>query len=178
MMMETETDTEVGPIERERLTAIYEQMMWLARQRFVTPGSARAWYTHLMSEPIKRRIRKFTGLVSIKAAARAVPVRLEHFGRIHRSLTRLIETHLEQPRLGAADFVRDVVDWEQVNIVTFQENYAVRKAEGDYAAANVRLMRWDDLDAERRLVLGKSRLRGRVANAAEFRPGLARRAPG
>ncbi len=37
--------------------------MWLSVRPNVTPGRARAWYTHIMAESVKRKLRRFTGMV-------------------------------------------------------------------------------------------------------------------
>ena len=49
------------------LRSIYEEVMWLCRRPNVTPGRARAWYTHVMAESVKRSLRHFTGSVSHSA---------------------------------------------------------------------------------------------------------------
>jgi hypothetical protein len=54
----------IEPELESSLRSIYEEIMWLARRPNVTPGRARAWYTHIMAESVKRRVRRFTGQVS------------------------------------------------------------------------------------------------------------------
>ena len=50
------------------------------------------------------------------------------------------------------------------------ENDAARKAKGDYVAAGIQLVPWEDLPEASRRTLWLKMLRGKVANAAEFRP--------
>jgi hypothetical protein len=52
------------------LTSIYEEVMWLAERPNVTASQARGWYTHIMAESVKRRLRKFTGSVSFQGSDR------------------------------------------------------------------------------------------------------------
>jgi hypothetical protein len=154
---------------RRRLTSIYEEIMWLARRPDVTPGCARAWYTHIMAETVKRRLRRFTGFVSRKAVeGESEVLRLEHFKRIQTTLSGLVSRHktLEQP--DPDDFVSVVLEHEQVHIVTFAENYAAMRAGGDYVVAGIELVKWEALPLARQAVLWKQMLRGKVSNAADF----------
>jgi len=79
---------ELDATVRSELMAIYEEVMWLARRPNVSAGCARAWYTHIMAERVKRRVRTFTGQVSRLAAESDTAVlRLEHYKRIQTTLT-------------------------------------------------------------------------------------------
>jgi hypothetical protein len=121
------------------LVAIYEEVMWLSRRPNVTASCARAWYTHIMSERVKRRIRRFTGKVSRSAAENdAATLCLEHFRRIQTTLTSLIERHRESKTSNSEEFVRVLVECERVHIVTVEENYAAMCAEGSYSKAGNR----------------------------------------
>jgi hypothetical protein len=154
---------------RDALSSIYEKMMWLSKRPNVTAGRARSWYTHVMAESVKRRLRQFSGSVSIEAAhSRGEPLRLEHYLRIQTILTSLVERHREQPSLS--EFIETLVACERVHIVTVAENYAAMRAKGDYALAGIELTPWLQLPESRRAELWRTMLRGRVANAATYAP--------
>jgi hypothetical protein len=156
---------------RARLAAIYEEVMWLARRTDVSPSAARAWYTHITSNSIRRSVRRFSGKVSERAArSKNAPLRLEHYKRIQTTLTNLVDRHLKSKKSDAREFIRVVAACECVHIVTFDENYSAMRAMGNYRKAGIRLRAWRSLPEARRALLWKSILRGRVANAAAFRP--------
>lgn len=160
----------LDPALRATLLAIYEDMMYLAARPNVTAGLARAWYTHLMSRIVQKQIRRFTGRVS-KAAIDSEPkasLVLEHPGRIQTTLTKMVERHRETP--NADEFLALLAEHEIVNIVTFAENYAARKAGGDYEKAGIVLVDWGSVEIGRREQLWIQMVRGKVANAAAFRP--------
>ena len=92
---------------RTELEAIYEKIMWLAARRGnVTPGRARAWYTHIMAEAIKRRLRRFSGEVSESAVTQHDgPLILEHFKRIQTTLTKLVERHRDEKLNDPEEFI-------------------------------------------------------------------------
>lgn len=143
--------------------------MWLSKRPNVTAGRARGWYTHIMAESVKRRLRKFTGSVSVAAASSSGdPLRLEHYLRIQTALTDLVTRHQEQPSL--TEFLETLVAYERVHIVTVAENYAAMRAKGDYALAGIQLIAWKQLPENRRAELWRTMLRGRVANAAIYAP--------
>jgi hypothetical protein len=152
------------------LQSIYEEVMWLAKRPNVTAGRARAWYTHIMAEAVKRQLRQFTGKVSEAAAAQSdQPLMLEHFKRIQTTLTALVEKHRAE-RLNAPDeFIETVIEFEQVHIVTRAENYAAMRAKGDYREAGIVLLPWNAIDERRRAELWQAMLRGKVANANAFK---------
>jgi len=162
------------PINQElhaALRSIYEDIMRLASRPNVTPSRARAWYTHVMAESVKLRVRHFSGFVSETAAKPdSGMLRLEHYGRIQTSLTGLVARHLREKIDDADEFVRTVLELERVHIVTMRENYDVMRTKGDYAAAGVTLLPWSEIDMDRRQSLWASMLRGKVANAAAFLP--------
>lgn len=162
----------VNPDLQAALRSIYEEIMWLAIRPNVTPSRARAWYTHVMAESVKLRVRHFSGFVSETASKPdSGMLRLEHYGRIQTSLTGLVERHLSQKLHDPDEFVRTLIDLERVHIVTMQENYDVMRTKGDYDAAGVLLLSWFEIDKARRATLWASMLRGKVANAAAFVPG-------
>lgn len=155
----------------QELTAIYEQVMWLARQPGVTPSMARAWYTHVWANRIKLRIRQFTGQASARAVSNPEQVlRLEHYLRIQTSLTGLVKAHLAEDRTDPEAFIRMLTECERVHIVTFRENYDAQSAAGDSLAAGIDMVPWASIPAEKRATLWKRMLRGRVANARDFQP--------
>ena len=153
------------------LIAIYEEIMWLSRRPNVTASCARAWYTHIMSERIKRRMRQFTGKVSRSAAeSDTATLRLEHFKRIQTTLTSLVERHRKSNRPNPDEFVRVLVEYERVHIVTLEENYAAMRAKGNYRNAGIELVAWRSLPPNRQTTLWKKMLRGKVANAEAYAP--------
>jgi hypothetical protein len=153
------------------LKSIYEEIMWLSVRPNVTPGRARAWYTHIMAEAVKRKLRRFTGKVS-KAAAKQGdgPLMLEHFKRIQTTLTALVEQHRTNQLNDPDAFIRTLVQFERVHIVTRAENYAAMRAKGNYAQAGIVLLPWKSLPEKRRAELWQKMLRGKVANADAFKP--------
>ncbi|MEW9585373.1 hypothetical protein [Paraburkholderia sp. DGU8] len=97
------TDADIAADLRAALISIYEEIMWLAARSNVTAGRARAWYTHIMAESVKRRIRQFRGRVSTVAIANdGTGLRLEHYKRIQTTLTELVERH-RRKRINDAD---------------------------------------------------------------------------
>jgi hypothetical protein len=164
-------DLELTPALREQLATIYKQIMWLSQQPGTSAGNARAWYTHIMAEKVKRRIRRFSGMVSKAAiSAEGSTLRLEHYKRIQTTLTTLVERHrkLNSPR--PEEFIETVLECERVHIVTVKENHAVMQARGDYRKAGIVLLPWKSIDPARRKQLWSTILRGRVANARSFAP--------
>lgn len=157
----------LNPALRRDLLAIYEEMMWLAKRPNVSAASARSWFTHVMAEKVKRRLRRFTGNVSESAAKdESATLRLEHYKRIQTTLTKLVEDHRKKP--SAAEFIRVLLDCERVHIVTLEENYAVMCAKGSYRKAGIKLVPWHKLSPERQATLWKKMLRGRVSNASKY----------
>lgn len=151
------------------LTSIYEEVMWLSGRPNVTASRARAWYTHVMAESVKRRVRQFSGLVSMEAiASQSGDLRLEHHKRIQTTLTALVDRHRREQRHDPNEFVRTVIECESVHIVTSAENYAAMRARGDYEMAGIALVPWDEIHEHRRRELWSTMLRSRVANATTF----------
>jgi hypothetical protein len=162
----------VSPELRSALLSIYEEIMWLASRPNVTPSRARAWYTHVMAESVKRRVRQFTGQVSRAAiAGDGTGLRLEHYKRIQNTLTNLVARHQRDGR-DPQEFVRTLLDFEAVHIVTIEENYAAMRAKGDYQTAGIKLVPWEDIRSDRRAELWKDMLQGKVANAIQFREAM------
>src|SRR5258706_10784920 len=124
---------------RTALLSIYEEMMWLSSRPNVTPGRARSWYTHVMAESLKRKIRVFTGLVSTRALEPKADLRLEHHLRIQTSLSSLVAKHRDGKIVDPEEFIALIVKAESVHIVTREENYAAMRAKGNYKAAGIRL---------------------------------------
>jgi hypothetical protein len=165
--------TEVEQQVRTALTACYEEVMWLAKRPNITPSMARGWYTHIVAESVKRKLRRFTGRVSRNAVtAEGEPLMLEHFLRIQTTLTTLVKRHLSELVDNPNEFVDLVIEFEQVHVVTRHENYSAMRAKGDYASAKIDLVPWFEIPTERQHVLWHRMLRGRVANAADFRPSV------
>jgi hypothetical protein len=156
---------------RGELAALYEEVMWLAARPNVTPSMARAWYTHVVAGRLSRRIRRFSGKVSREALANPESaLRLEHHARIQTKLTQLVEAHLKRNRPAPGSFVSLVLDCENVHIVTFGENYAAMRNDGDYAKSGIKLVAWRNIPKKQRETLWQRMLRGKVANAADFAP--------
>jgi hypothetical protein len=109
--------TKIDPDLKVALFSIYEEVMWLAVRPNVTASCARAWYTHIMAETVKRRIRNFSGHVSRAAiASRTAELRLEHYKRIQTKLTALVERHRSSGHGNPEEFVRTLLAYEQVHI--------------------------------------------------------------
>lgn len=154
---------------RQRLASIYEEVMWLAERPNIRPAAARAWYTHIVHPIVRRELRLFTGKVSQKAVTdETAPLRLEHFKRIQTTLTQLVDRHTRQGIRDADEFIATVIEFEQVHIVTAPENYAAMRAKGDYERAQIKLVAWKDIPPDRRRVLWKKMLKGKVANALDY----------
>lgn len=161
----------IDPQLHAALVSIYEEVMWLSARPNVTPGRARAWYTHIMSEAVKRKLRRFSGKVSESALVeRDGPLMLEHYMRIQTTLTALVERHRVEQISDPDDFVNTLVQFEQVHIVTRAENYAAMRAKGNYREAGINLRPWKQIDPPRRTELWQRMLRGKVANADAFKP--------
>ncbi len=156
---------------RDDLKEIYEEIMWLARRPNVRPSAARAWYTHVMSGSVRRRVRRFSGKVSQRAVrTKDGPLRLEHYKRMQTTLTKLVERHLARKKRSPREFISVVMDCERVHIVTFAENYLAMRAKGNYRKAGIKLRNWDSLPKKRQIALWRSLLHGKVANAQLFAP--------
>jgi len=154
-----------------RLRRLYEEVMWLAARPNVSPSMARAWYTHVVAGKFRLQIRQFSGKVSKNAASDPTQtLRLEHHGRIQTRLTSLVKRHCRQKRKDPSQFIQLILDCENVHIVTFDENYAARKSAGDYSKAGISLRAWDSIAKAKREILWSKMLRGKVANAADFKP--------
>jgi len=157
---------------RDELAAIYKQVMWLSRQPGTSAGNARAWYTHIMAETVKRRIRQFSGMVSQAAvSSEESTLRLEHYKRIQTTLTALVERHRKLKRPRPEEFIATVLECERVHIVTFKENYEAMQAKGNYRKARIVLLPWKSIAPSRQAELWSKMLRGRVANAKSYAPG-------
>ena len=161
----------LDPELRSALESIYEEVMWLSKRPNVTPGRARAWYTHIMAESVKRKLRRFTGQVSVKAIeATNEPLMLEHFMRIQTTLSKLVEKHRTSQRDDQEEFLTVLLEFEQVHIVTRGENYAAMRAKGNYELAGIKLLPWASVPLGRQQQLWNSMLRSKVANAVQFIP--------
>jgi len=157
------------------LTAVYEEVMWLARRPDTSPSAARAWYTHIASFRLRRYLRRFSGQVSRRALEPSAVLRLEHFKRLQTTLTKLVADHVKGGVSDPREFVRVVTECEQVHIVSVRENYEARKAAGDYLKAGILLLDWKDVAPDLQRALWTKVLRGRVSNAPDFEPGPERR---
>ncbi len=152
------------------LNTIYAQIMWLANQKNVTASEARAWYTHIKSEKLKRKVRLFSGKISTSAAnPKSTNLQLEHYKRIQTELTKLVERHKVQKISDPNEFIKLIIACEYVHIVTVKENYAAMKSKGNYKKANIELVPWNSISRGRRVILWKKMLSGKVANAEEYK---------
>jgi hypothetical protein len=154
---------------RTRLIAIYQEIMWLGRRKDVSASATRAWYTHIRAGSMLRDIRRFSGKVSESAAkSSGASLRLEHYSRKQTILTAFVTKHLKAKKSNPSEFVRVVVKYECVHIVTLAENYSAMRAKGNYPKAGIKLRSWRTLPPARRAQLWRTMLRGRVANAQRF----------
>jgi hypothetical protein len=120
---------------------------------------------------VKRRLRRFTGKVSESAAkGRDGPLVLEHFKRIQTTLSDLVEHHRTEQLNDPDAFIKTLIEFEHVHIVTRDENYAAMRAKGNYHQAGIVLLQWKNLPEKRRTELWQKKLRGKVANADAFKP--------
>jgi len=153
------------------LESIYQSMMWLRRKPNVTDSRARAWYSHVMARTVTRRIRRFSGQISRSAVLNSSgPLVLEHHGRMQTTLTELVNRHHKLGRPSPREFIALVQQLERVHIVTRKENYAARRAKGNYRDAGIQLVRWNTIPLKRREHLWKRMLVGRVCNADSYSP--------
>lgn len=158
------------PIHR-KLCAIYEDMMWLAGRTHVSPQQARAWYSSVMAESLKTKVRMFTGRVSEAVVTNPnQKLVLEHYERLSFQLSSLLVDHVHSGNRDHTAFLELVERCERVNITTDAENHRARTHEGNYEAANIILVKWADAPLETRRDLWQHCLRGKVANAEQFRP--------
>jgi hypothetical protein len=88
--------------------------------------------------------------------------------RIQTKLTSLVEAHLKLKKPNPSDFIRVLLDCEQVHIVTLKENYDAMRAGGDYEKAGIKLVDWHSISLQQRQVLWAKMLRGKVANAGQY----------
>ena len=153
-----------------QLRNLYEEIMWLRHRPNITSSVARSWYTHACSERLKRHIRRFSGRISRNAINPEAVLILEHHMRMQKQLTSLVERHHQDDSLGAEEFIASVISLEEVHIVTFQENYEAKDADGDYSKTGIELIDFNTLDYESRLRLWKRMLKGRVSNHHEYKP--------
>jgi hypothetical protein len=151
------------------LTAVYEEVMWLANRPNTSPAAARAWYTHIASNRLRRYLRIFSGKVSRRALEPDAVLRLDHFKRLQATLTKLVAKHLRKG-INPSEFIKTVTKCERVHIVTFQENYRAMTAGGDYVRADISLIDWESIPQERQRTLWTKVLNGKVSNASEFEP--------
>jgi hypothetical protein len=163
---------DLDPAVRAVLTATYQEMMWLAARPNVSAAAARTWYSHVRAAKVVRTLRRFSGMVSRKAAESdpRAALRLEHFKRMQTIVTKMIERHRKLGTLDPDEFVRILIDCERVHVVTFAENYDAMRADGDYEKAGIELLPWRTLSLEKQAFLWKRMLRGRVSNAGDFKP--------
>jgi hypothetical protein len=155
-----------------KLTAIYEDLIWLSRRPHVTQARARAWYSAVWSEALKRNVRLFSGRVS-RAALEDIngTLCLEHYKRLSASLTDLLKKHSSNNHpYSPEEFIKLIEDCERVNITTAKENRNVQTKNGNYADAGIELVEWVSIPREDQILLWKCWLKNKVSNAAEYAP--------
>lgn len=164
------------PEAQDILVQIYEEVMWLARRPNVTPGNARAWYTHVWSQKLRRQVRYFSGRVSRAAIDAPVGERLalEHYGRIQAGLSELVERHLRDQISDPAEFCRTIIEKEKVHIVTEVENRRLQHSRADYTTLGIVLIDWVCIPPDRQERLWMRKLQGHVANSSAYRPAIRR----
>jgi hypothetical protein len=68
---------------------------------------------------VRLQLRRFTGQVSQEAVSTTgEDLCLEHFKRIQATLTQLVERHRSQEITDPGEFIRTLIEHEQVHIVT------------------------------------------------------------
>ena len=160
----------------QRLNLIYEEMMWLAQRENVTSQNARAWYSAVRAESVKRKVRRFSGRVSAEAINLAAinnvegALVLEHYLRVQASLSELLNYHVINGLNDPVAFVTFIYEHEKVHITTKAENQQIRLHGGCYADAGVELCDWVNIPEQIREILWSSKLQGHVANAADYAP--------
>jgi hypothetical protein len=97
-------------------------------------------------------------------------LQLEHHRRIQTELTCLVQRHYLSRIRNPEDFINSIISLEEVHIVTSTENYAARRARGDYKQARIQLVHFDTLCIEDQRRLWRRMLKGRVVNHADFNP--------
>lgn len=155
----------------EKLSLSYEIIMMTVRCGLFHARAARKAYTHWLSPELAKEVRTFSGLVSEKAISHGTNIGLvlEHYGRIHASLTKLIQKHIDEGE-NESEFISEIKRLEQVHIVTKEENTTLRRKEiaGDYSKAGIHLIHWKDIPSQPRVFLRK-KLSGNISNIDEFR---------
>ncbi len=154
---------------RDDLQSIYADVMWVAKRSGVTPSDARAWYTHKRSARFRLIVRRVSGNVSERAAReKEGPLGLQPYKRMPTTLAKLVERHLATKKRNPDEFVDVVLTLERVHVVTIAENYSATRAKGNYRKAGIKLVAWRSLSENRRTVLWRNLLRGKIANAGLF----------
>jgi hypothetical protein len=153
------------------LSAIYEDLLWLANREHVSPARARTWYSAVWADALKTKIRMFSGRVS-RAALLDINGRLclEHYNKLSESLTILLTRHITEQINDPKEFIKLIEQCELVNITTDTENHKIQAAKGDYAAAGIQLVEWQDIPPAEQFILWRARLRGKVANSDKYAP--------
>lgn len=153
----------------KELTECYEELMYLANRPNVSPQRARAWYSAVRREQFKRKLCMFSGMVSENAVSELnSKLVLEHYNRLQSTLSELLEKHVNGSIYSAEEFIETILNCEKVHIVTDAENHSAKAAKGDYECANIKLLKWEDIDVQRKIDLWNKKLKGHVANADEF----------
>ncbi|MDD2310439.1 MAG: hypothetical protein PHH91_12730 [Desulfuromonadaceae bacterium] len=162
----------MNSIIEANLASAYEEVMWLAMRKNITPADARSWYTHVIAKKMGNKFRRFSGKISKLAVGveDTSTLRLEHFKRIQTTLTQLVDRHLKMGKQDAEEFIRVVLDCEQVHIVTIRENYDAMMAHGDYQTANIELVEWANIPPDIQRSIWINKLRGKVMNDREYAP--------
>ncbi len=122
--------------------------------------------THIAANRLRKYIRRFFGKVSKSAAIEAkVSLCLEHFKRMQTTPDSTCRSPFETGLQDAEEFIRLLLDCEQVHIVTARENYDAMKAKGDYDKAGIVLVDWASVLPDRQHFLWKNMICGKVMNA-------------
>jgi hypothetical protein len=152
------------------LTAVYKEIMWLYGRKGVSAADARAWYTHIKATKLRKSVRRFTGKVSKEAIISKDKLHLEHFRRIQTNLTKLIEKHQRNKIVDPDEFINFIIKYEEVHIVTADQNPLLMKHNGDYKKAGVILVNWNKIDPDTKTLIWKKYLKGKVSNAEDYAP--------
>ena len=93
----------------EKLALCYEIIMISARKGLLNARGVRTGYTHWLGPELSKEVRFFSGYVSQSAVSNETHVGLvlEHFLRIQKELTALINKHVEYGE-NCEEFVSEV----------------------------------------------------------------------
>ncbi|NTU52700.1 MAG: hypothetical protein HGA97_03165 [Chlorobiaceae bacterium] len=144
--------------------------MLSARGLLFNARGFRTGYTHWLGTELSKEVCVFSGLVSESSIKNGTDTGLvlEHYLRIQKELTSLIQKHIKSGE-NKDEFIAEIRRFEQVHIVTKAENTTLRMKDiaGDYEKVGICLVHWSDIPSDSSWLLRK-KLLGKVANASKF----------